>query len=145
VVLAGETIIAGKVPGERVGTNVVTASSSAVVSETVVQTVVAPVVQGRIYKVTWDFRINSTVAGDDTQPRLREDNISGAEIQTAAFDLPVVSRAPRFHFEAEYEADATEDKTFVGTLNRVSGSGNVTLLAATNQPALLYVDYIRDA
>jgi hypothetical protein len=147
MVLAGETIIAGKVPGERIATMTPrTGNSDAIgTTETVVDTVVAPVVEGRIYKVTWDGRLNPSTAGNDGVVSIREDTVGGNSLQGVAVDLPISARTPRLNLEVEYEADATEDKTFVATLDLVSGTGTITATAAATQPTYFYVDYIRDA
>jgi hypothetical protein len=146
MVLAGETIIAGKVPGERIATAKATSSSGAIgTTETVVQTIVAPVVAGRIYKITWDGRVQSTVNADDIAYKIREDSVSGTVLQDVAADIAISTRTWRAHFETEYEADTTEDKTFVVTLDRLAGSGDITMFATSTQPCFLYCDYIRDA
>jgi hypothetical protein len=145
-VLAGETIVAGKVPGERIQTAKATSSSGTITTtETVVQTIVAPVVAGRIYKITWDGRIHSTANGDDVAAKIREDSVSGTVLQDVLTDIAISTRSYRTHFEGEYTADATEDKTFVATLDRDAGSGNITMFATSTQPCFLYCDYIRDA
>jgi hypothetical protein len=46
--------------------------------------------------------------------------------------------------EAQYVADATEDKTFVATSARLSGSGNISSTQSATQPALLYVEFIEE-
>jgi hypothetical protein len=141
---AGETIIAGRVPGERIATDIeISNSGNITTTETQVQSVTAPVVIGRTYKVTWSVRVNSSVAADDITLRVREDTVSGNILVTETLDLDVVNREPRLVLEVEYTADATEDKTFSATLVRTAGSGNVILNAASTVPAYLYVDYIR--
>jgi hypothetical protein len=140
---AGETIIAGKIPGERIATTIRTEDSSNVTSEAVIDTVEAAVVEGRTYRVTWDLRMNSSVAGDDALASIREDSVTGTIIAGIVEDIPIVNRQGRTRLECEYTADATEDKTFVGTLSRVAGSGNVHGDASTGAPTLLYVEYVR--
>jgi hypothetical protein len=83
------------------------------------------------------------VAADDAHFRIREDSISGTEIASVAEDLTVVGRQPRSTIEVEYTADATEDKTFVATLSRLAGSGNLHGDAAAAGPTYFYVDYVR--
>jgi hypothetical protein len=145
-VLAGETIVAGKVPGERIQTAKATSSSGTITTtETVVQTIVAPVVAGRIYRITWDGRVQSTANADDVVAKIREDSVSGTVLQDADVDIHIGTRSYRWHFETEYTADATEDKTFVVTLDRDAGTGNITMFATSTQPCFLYCDYIRDA
>jgi hypothetical protein len=141
--LAGETIIAGKVPGQRIASMTPRTANSATITTT--ETVIDTVVAGRRYGVWWDGRPVATTAGDDIQYSLREDSVSGTVMQAVAVDVPVVNRHPRARLYAEYEADATEDKTFVATLFRVAGSGNAQGVAAATQPTYFNVDYIEDA
>lgn len=147
--LAGESIIAGQVPGERIATDIVTADSSTfTTTETSVQSVTAALVSGRIYRVRWCVHWGSSVEGDRVQIRIREDSgTSGTILQeftgesTAAhggsslgeYDTP----------EAEYTAVSTGNKTFSGTMVRSSGTGNVQLEGASTRPNYMYVDYIR--
>jgi hypothetical protein len=108
-------------------------------------TVVAPVVTGRVYKVSVNMALTASVASDDCQINMREDTVSGTLMQADVIDAPIVNRIPRVVLEAEYTADATEDKTFVVTIDRVAGSGTFTLTASANRPAYLYVDFIRES
>jgi hypothetical protein len=143
--LAGETIIAGKIPGEQVGFDIETGDSSGVTTvETVVQTVVAPVVAGRIYRVTFYGDLASTVAADQFFTRIREDSVSGNVLDLRRYRAHATVNFP-YRVEIEYTADATEDKTFVLTLIRESGTGTGRRDASATSPSYLYVDYIRDA
>lgn len=142
--LAGEIIVAGQIPGERIETTIRVIDSANVTTEAVIDTVIAPVVAGRTYKITWDGRVNTTVAGDDFLASVREDSLTGNILQQVAEDIAIVGRQGRTQLEAEYTADVTEDKTFVATLSRLSGAGGVHGDAAAASPTYLYVDYIRD-
>jgi hypothetical protein len=140
--LAGETIIAGKVPGERIETQVRTSDSSGVTTtETAVDTVTAAVVAGRVYRIRYVMRVNS----DAYRVTIREDSASGTQLMLVNLDIPILFREPQTVLEAEYTADATEDKTFVGTIDRIAGSGTLIAVASAVSPTYLYVDYIRDA
>jgi hypothetical protein len=143
---AGETIIAGRVPGERIATTTATADSSTfTTTETTVMSVTAALVTGRTYRVRFYGRFNSSVSTDRVVARFREDNSSGTEIATT--DTPLTNYSGTFghaiEIEIEYTASATGNKTFVVTGERGAGSGNCNLEAATTRPAYLYVDYIR--
>ena len=141
---AGETIIAGRVPGERIATTISTSDSGTITTtETAVMTVVAAVVIGRIYRVSAFYRPNSSVAGDDIAVRIREDSTTGTQLQGLTYDLTIPTREPAYTMEAEYTADATENKTLMLTFIRTGGTGNVTNVAASTAPSYLYVDYIR--
>ncbi|MGH3735859.1 MAG: hypothetical protein ACRDT6_09600 [Micromonosporaceae bacterium] len=141
--LAGETIIAGKIPGERIATDIRTANSAGVTTtETSVQSVVAPVVQGRIYRVRWHGDLASTVAADEFLVRIREDTVAGTALDFRRYRAHTTANFP-YSTETEYTADATENKTFHLTLIRSAGTGTGRLNAAASAPAFLYVDYIR--
>jgi hypothetical protein len=141
---AGETIIAGKIPGERVATSTESADSANVTTtETTVQSVTAALVSGRTYRVRWAGRLSSSVATDTFVGRIREDNATGTELASWQTDsnLPATLGLAGV-IEAEYTAGATANKTFVLAIVRSAGSGNGRLEAAATRPAYLYVDYI---
>ena len=139
---AGETIIAGKVPGERIATTTRTVNSSSfTTTETSIDSVTASVVIGRTYRVKWVTDVASTVDGDVARVRIREDNGSGSVIQLTNIRCRN-GRDIGFVLETEYTADATEDKTFVATCVRQDGTGTLALNAASEEPALLYVEYL---
>jgi len=142
---AGETIIAGRIPGERIATNIETSDSGSIsTTETVVMSVTAPVVEGRTYRVKAVFNVDGTVSNDTFVARLREDSVSGAQLQVDRVDLTNPStNLAAVPLEVEYTADATEDKTFVLCFIRSTGTGSMILAAAGNAPSYLYVDYIR--
>lgn len=145
---AGQQLVAGRVPGERIATTISTAASSNVTTtETKIDTVVASLVSGRIYRITWDTGLLSSVAGDSGFVRIREDDgITGTQLQLMRINIANTggsgSRWPA-RIEAEYTAASTGSKTFSATLIRATGTGNVTTQAAATYPAYLYVDYIR--
>lgn len=144
MVLAGETLEAGRMPGERIATAIVTTDSANITTtETVVMTVAAPVVTGRIYRVRFAADLAGSVAGDQHFIKIREDSVSGGAINFRRYRVEDTDNFPWGPIEVEYTADATEDKTFVVTLVREAGTGNIRLDATTSNPAYLYVDYIR--
>lgn len=142
--LAGETIIPGKLPGERIATEIVTSSSATITTtETVIATVVAALVTGRTYRLRFAGAINNSQIASTGLIRLREDSVSGTQLQvvrehahTAAQNYPLI-------VEVEYTAVATGNKTFVATLVRGTGTGDHSLTASASQPTYLYTDYIR--
>jgi hypothetical protein len=144
--LAGETVQAGKQPGERVGTAIVTSSSGAITTtETVVATVVFPAVAGRIYRIVADIGFAVSVVTDRNLCTIREDSVSGTVKNQRNIGAPTTTSPWSYHIEAEYTADATEDKTVVLTLQRSTGTGNIVLAAGASQPSYLYADYIRES
>lgn len=145
---AGETIIAGKVPGERIATNIVTADSGTfTTTETQVQSVTAALVTGRIYRVRWWVHYGSSVSGDRVTFRIREDNVSGNTLQEVAANgganHGASSVGDMMEVEVEFTAVSTGNKTFSATMVRASGTGNVQLEGATTRPNYLYVEYVR--
>jgi hypothetical protein len=144
MVAAGETIIAGKVSGERIATAIETSNSAGITTtETVVMTVIAPVVIGRIYKVVLAAGIRSSVAADTANGRIREDNLTGTQLTVRRVNIAAGGAVFHWALEAEYTADATEDKTFVATMHRASGSGTILVEAGATFPSYLYVDFTR--
>jgi hypothetical protein len=127
----------------RLATTIRTTNSAGFTSETVINTVTASLVSGATYRITWDMCVSSTILNDRARMRLREDNISGNQLQlrhvtcdAATVDFPAV-------VQAEFTAVSTGSKTFAGTAIRQAGTGTLACNANANQPQYLYVDYIR--
>ena len=137
----------GTTSGGRVATTIRTSNSSAVGAvETVSESVTAYLVTGRTYRVRWTAAFDTSVSANTAFAKIREDNVAGTSLQIERVSLPLTggsgSRYPG-HVEVEYTAVATGNKTFVSTYLLGSGSGTVTVAAASNFPVYLYVDYIR--
>jgi hypothetical protein len=107
--------------------------------ETVLDTITVPVVAGRRYRVVWDGGLGSTVAGDVTRNRLREDALGGTQIQLRQTHCATAGQVFSSRMEAFYIADATEDKTFVATSARLSGTGTISA-TGVGAPVLFYVE-----
>ena len=141
----GDVIYAADV-NTRIKTTTRTSDTSTVTStETVADSVTASLVNGEKYRVTWMVGYTSSVAGDTVILRLREDTVSGTQMNLARGDVRLTNGAGsrwQLKFEAEYTATATGSKTFVGTFLRGSGTGNVNIEADPNYPSYLYVDLI---
>jgi hypothetical protein len=86
----------------------------------------------------------SSVAADQVFVKIREDSVSGAILDWRRYRAHTTTNWP-YRTEVEYEADATEDKTFVLTLDRESGTGTSRRDASATSPSYFYVDYIREA
>lgn len=145
-VLAGETIIAGKIPGERIATTVETSTSGGIgATDTVVSTVTAALVSGRIYRVTFDYayQVSTNASTDHWFLRIREDNLTGTQLQGRRVHSSTNASAMPDHTEVEYTAASTGNKTFVVTVIRTGGAGLFNMFALADQPAYFYVDYIR--
>lgn len=143
---AGQQLIAGRIPGERIATTEETTDSATfTTTETVVMTVTAPLVIGRTYQIRFVGHFVSTVAGDFIVVTLREDGLAGSIRQQQIIEIPGTAAAgfPAPPTEAEYTATGSADKTFVVTADRLSGSGTYHLEAASSRPCFLAVNYIR--
>lgn len=141
--LAGETFIAGRIPNERIATQKEVANSAAITTvETTVSSVTAALVTGRTYRLTFDGQFTQSVAGDVFEVRFREDSSVGTSIHFRRHAPGSTAGGISYHMEVEYVAVATGNKTFVITLIRGSGTGNI-ILAASTGGTYLYVDYIR--
>ena len=141
---AGQKLVAGRIPGERIDTSIRTVGSASVTTtETEIDTVTAALVSGRTYKITWDFAFTHSVATDQFFARIREDDDTGTQLQGFRLSNTDTSSSHPCHREAEYTAVSTGNKTFVGTFVRTAGSGNISSLGASTNPQYLYVDYIR--
>jgi hypothetical protein len=128
----------------RIATASVSTNSLGIAStETVMITVVAATVNGRVYKVTADVGFQVSIVADAHAARIREDSVSGNELQARRYTAPQTTpQLWPLHIEGEYTADATENKTFVLTFQRTTGSGTSTLTATTDYRSRLYVDYL---
>jgi hypothetical protein len=144
---AGYQLVAGRIPGERIATTIRTSDSSGVTTtETTIDSVTAALVTGRTYRVRWTARVDGSVNADTLFVRIREDNVSGNQLQILRVEVPATGGVGTGYpgtIEAEYTAVATGNKTFVGTIVRASGTGTVNIEAGPNRPVYLYVDYIR--
>ena len=143
---AGSRAEAGRIPGERIATTVVTSDSSTfTTSETLVVSVTASVVSGRTYRVRFIGRWGTSVLNDWVRARLREDDATGTLLNFSAVELFTVSSSGNqlMPIEAEFTSSSTASKTFVVTGQRIGGTGNVRLDAESAGPAYLYVDFIR--
>jgi hypothetical protein len=86
--------------------------------------------------------MQTTVAADSVRLRLREDSLTGTALQSTRFYLVFANAAFGCAVYGEYTAASTGNKTFAGTGERASGTGNHTRQAATTNPAYLMVELI---
>jgi hypothetical protein len=136
----------GRIPGEIIGTPTIETSDSGTfnTTETAVLSVTVPLVSGRTYSIHTYLRISSTVDNDDVRVAIREDSASGAFVTTDRRELDADNQGSlgqSFHVMAFFTATATEDKTFVTSAVRDSGTGTYNLSASANRPSMLYVRY----
>jgi hypothetical protein len=142
---AGQRLVAGRIPGERIATTIVPTDSSTFTAETIVASVTAPLVSGRTYRVRFHGQFQSSVSGDRVFVRMRQNDISGSTINVTLLIITASASSPGWAttLEAEFVATSTGNKTFVVTGLRASGTGNINLEASGSWPTFLYVDYIR--
>lgn len=141
---AGQELVAGRIPGERINTTIRTSNSAAFTAETSVDNVVANLVIGRTYRIRWVGALFSSVADGYARGRIREDTVAGTQLQLRQQPTNVAaSQAFGLIMEVEYTAVATGAKTFHATMARQSGTGNITCTAAADTPTYLYVEYVR--
>lgn len=129
---------------QRIDTATRSSNSATAISEMTVDSLTAPLIEGRTYAVQWFGKVNSTVAGDDVVIRIREDSSSGSVLLALNKDIAVLNREPFTPLYVEYTAGASGDKTFVVTLERDAGSGDVFAPGNSSSRAYLYVDYLQD-
>jgi hypothetical protein len=140
---AGDPIILAKMPGFRVATTTSTSDSSTfTTTETEVLSVTASLIDGVTYKVRGNLKLASSVANDTVTGRIREDSGSGTELQQDVGEIVNTTTGVTINMQAEYTASATGNKTFVVTGVRSTGTGNIRREAATNRPAVLYVEVL---
>lgn len=143
---AGQQLVAGRIPGERIGTTIVTSdSSNFTTTETTVMSVTVPLVDGRTYAIYAYPKFASSVDNDDITANIREDNVSGTGLQQDSYELVNDTQSTRgmsLPMYAEYTASATGNKTFVVSAVRAAGTGNIRLEAAADKPSYLFVEYI---
>jgi hypothetical protein len=134
-------------PSQRVATTVITTPSGTfTATATQVASVTAPLVAGSVYRVTFDGAFDTTVDGDMVRARIREDNISGNQLQARdTGEMDAAGLVTGLRMEVEYTAVSTGNKTFVATGERDAGTGNISMSADPTFPAYMYVDYVRDS
>lgn len=147
LIVAGNLTVTGAFTGrqQRINQSVRTTSTGTfTTTETSIDSVSASLVSGRIYKVYWFGRIQSSVADGYVRLRIREDSVAGTQLQLGQIGTNVAaSQSFTLMLEAEFTAVSTASKTFHVTAVRQSGTGNISSVGASDTPNYLYVDYIR--
>lgn len=141
---AGQQLVAGRIPGERIATTIITSDSATFTTEASVGSVTASLVDGRVYRVRAMTKWESTANDDRINIRLREDSATGTIMQSDNVRIQVVSNLGwGATLEVEYTAVASADKTFHLTGEFQAGTGPAFLGASATRPVYIYVDYIR--
>lgn len=141
---AGQNITAEAL-NHREATTVATSDSGTfTTTETVVDSVTAALINGRIYRVRWYGGVASTTTDSVVLVRIRENNVSGTIINERNFAIPTTTTpGVGTPIEAEFPADATGNKTFVITCVRNGGTGTLHGDGAATRSRYLYVDDVR--
>lgn len=126
----------------RLARSSLTANSASVTAETQVQTISANLVSGRIYQVSWHPEVFSSVAGDVSRLRIRENNVAGTILATKEPGQYAANRRVTASVIAEYTAVSTASKTFSLTVAQALGSGTHTIAAAATAPAWAFIDEV---
>jgi hypothetical protein len=112
-------------------------------TETQVLNITAATVTGRTYRITATMPYDSSVVTDAYFLRIREDSVSGAEVQGRRISANVAGvTAFDATIEGEYTADANENKVFSVTIVRTSGTGQLNRTGSSAAPAIIYVDHV---
>lgn len=127
----------------RVGTTIATTTTAAITTtETVTDTVSATLVLGRTYAIWSMTGYSVSVQTDQFLGRIREDGLSGTQLQAIRIGNHSTAQTYGHHMYAEYTAVASGSKTFVTTLIRSSGTGNITRSGSASVPQYLFVEYL---
>lgn len=133
-----------KLLSRRIATTTRTSSTSTFTAETVLDSVTGTLVSGRIYRVVYRSDIQSSVGDGYTRNRLREDNISGTQVQLKQVSTAAITAAQGQGLDMEYlyTAVSSGSKTFVATGSRQAGTGNIQSNASATAPVYLYIEYV---
>lgn len=135
-----------------VGTETVRTSSSAgfTTTEAVLDTVTVSLVAGTTYRVTWDLQVSTSTAGgtnntlttfERVRTRIRQDNISGTEVQLKDVMLVIGNGTSHpAYVQGVFTAVSTGSKTFVGTGQRLGTGGTITGFGGGTSPVFLRVE-----
>ncbi len=130
--------LADLIDDSTISASVTSDSATIPTTETTTITLVVPVEQGAVYQISSYARISSSVAGDVVVTRIREDNSTGTQIQGGQVECSTTSTTGYSNsLNTEFTAATTGNKTFVFTLVRGGGSGNIIHRAASTAPGFL--------
>jgi hypothetical protein len=121
-----------------------TDSASITTTETVIATVTGALKTGRLYHVWITTHVGSDSAANGASIRIREDALAGTVLNQTDGELTVNvgGVGTPWTFLGRYTAVADGSKTFVGTLQRVAGAGNLRREASANRPTIMWIEYV---
>ena len=130
--------LADLIEESTVSANSTSDSGTVTTTETTTMTLVAPLENGKTYQISAYARISSSVAADVVVTRIRLTNSSGTQIQGGQVECSTTSTTGYSNsLYTEYTASATGDQTFVFTIVRGGGTGNIIHRAASTAPGYL--------
>lgn len=88
---------------------------------------------GYRYRIAVTMPLYSTVATDVGLLRVRDTNVSGATYGYRRCAFAAASLADGFHLRVEYDCAATGLYTFCATVQRSSGTGNMSVVVASDK------------
>lgn len=109
-------------------------------AETVIDSITVPLVSGRRYEITSLAHCFSSVADGYLRCRLREDSIAGTQISSdQMYTATVANQSFPLIMKAIFVAATTANKTFVATVARQVGTGNITAFADGTTQSFMHV------
>lgn len=121
-----------------------TDSASITGTETVIVTVQGYLKTDRLYHVWITTHVGSDSAANGASIRIREDSLTGTVLNQTDGELTANTGGvgTPWTFLGRYTAVADGLKTFVGTLQRVAGAGNLRREASVSRPTILWIEYV---
>jgi len=120
-----------------------TNSSNYTTTEIVTDTLTTTIVTGKRYRLVHDAPYQSTVAGDNSLVRIREDNLTGTQLQIYRFNIALAATDCAGHCEALFTAAATGAKTFVITNVRSGGTGTLSRRGSATTPSNFTIQNVK--
>lgn len=142
--LAGDEIVAPDTAVRIASTPITADSATWTTTETGLLTATASLTSGWSYKITAFVMVTSTVAGDLSYIRIREDTSGGTQMTAANVYIPTTNGFGfPLHFSTEYTASSTASKSFVLTGARQTGAtGTQKLVHSSSRLGFLTIDRI---
>ena len=146
-VFAGDEVLAADINEliDRQNTTIFTGDSATWgATELVAMSLTFAAISGAKYKIVFEGRVSTDVSADAANMRIREDNLTGTQLQLQQVYLPNTSgNGWQAHAYAEWTATSTGNKTIVLTGQRSSGTGTAHRIRASGSaPSYLFADRI---
>lgn len=130
--------LADLIEDSTVSASVTADSGTITTTETTTITLVAAVESGKTYQLSAYARISSSVANDVVTTRLRETSSVGTQLQGGQVECSTTSTTGYSNtISTEWTAASTGNQTFVFTVVRGGGTGNIIHRAASSAPGWL--------